>query len=52
MNIEYGLTLLNSMQFEYKDITIWNHYLADYLEEHGVIARIVKRHSLSCCKIN
>ena len=38
MNIEYGLTLLNSMQFEYKDITIWNHYLADYLEEHGVIA--------------
>ena len=38
MNIEHGLTLLNSMQFEYKDVTIWNHYLVDYLEEHGVIA--------------
>ena len=38
MNIEHGLSLLNSMQFEYKDVTIWNHYLADYLEEHGVIA--------------
>lgn len=38
MNIEHGLTLLNSMQFEYKDVTIWNHYLADYLEDNGIIA--------------
>lgn len=37
-NIEQGLALLNSMQFEYKDVTIWNHYLADYLEDNGVIA--------------
>ena len=31
MNIEHGLTLLNSMQFEYKDVTIWNHYLVTIL---------------------
>ena len=38
LNIEQGLKLLNSMQIEYKDVTNWNQYLADYLEENGVIA--------------
>lgn len=37
-NMEQGLELLNSMQIEYKDVTNWNKYLADYLEENGVIA--------------
>ncbi|RIL70728.1 PRD domain-containing protein [Staphylococcus devriesei] len=37
-NMEQGLKLLNSMQIEYKEVTNWNKYLADYFEEHGVIA--------------
>lgn len=37
-SMEQGLELLNSMQIEYKDVTNWNKYLADYLEENGVIA--------------
>ncbi|PTF02804.1 PTS lactose transporter subunit IIB [Staphylococcus devriesei] len=37
-NMEQGLKLLNSMQIEYKEVTNWNKYLADYFAENGVIA--------------
>ena len=47
MNIEHGLTLLNSMQFEYKDVTIWNHYLVTILRNMASLRRIVRRHSVA-----
>lgn len=37
-NMEQGLKLLNSIQIEYKEVTNWTKYLADYFEENGVIA--------------
>lgn len=36
-SMEVGLNLLNSMHIEYKNITNWNQYLADYLAHYGAI---------------
>ena len=36
-SMEMGLNLLNSMHIEYKDVSNWSQYLADYLAHHGAI---------------